>query len=134
VASDGGRLLVRGPRGHEDLARRLIACKADIFPLIEQERSSAWDESQAQAGACRWSARLREQLRPPWLTAAQRRILERRLVIIQDWLNSRDAILLDDANMRLWVEGTLARWEEDRQASPSQRGDGGARHTGGWRL
>jgi hypothetical protein len=73
-----------------------------------------WNVAAAEASAVHWSARLREQLAQPWLTLAQRRVLEGRLAIIQVWLRGREPLLLDQENMRRWIEGTFARWELER--------------------
>jgi hypothetical protein len=73
-----------------------------------------WDDATAEASAVRWSARLREQLARSWLTAPQRRVLEGRQAILQAWLRGCEPLLLDEATMQLWIEGTFTRWEQER--------------------
>jgi hypothetical protein len=100
VQTGEGRLRIRGPQGAENLGRALLARKEEVLSILEK----------AEASAAKWSARLRQALALSGLTDVQRTILEGRLEIIQNYLQQREPLLLDQDNMQLWIEGTLARW------------------------
>jgi hypothetical protein len=65
VRAEGNKLVVRGPRSVEKLARQLLDRKAEVMPLLSQQSTTASDCEEAQRWAVRvWSDLLQESL---WL-------------------------------------------------------------------
>jgi hypothetical protein len=47
VGVDGGRLVLRGPRHAEGLAKQLLERKAEVLPLVTGSAMPPWDQAEA---------------------------------------------------------------------------------------
>ena len=113
VAAEGDRLVVRGPRDSEALARAVLARKTEVWPLLTSLAAGpGWDQPRADAALAAVLARCALAALDDARTDGQRRAVDAYRVAGRGLADRRDpylfAVLPD-------LERAFARWRLSRK-------------------